>query len=131
MDVLSIQEHRILHSKDIRYQQSCGQSSTFIHASYTQNSTEAAVGGVGILLSKRAMKYLVSVEKISSRIMVVTLSGNPTTTIVVVYSPTNVSDLKEGEDFYRELGDVFTYVPAHNFLAVLGDRNASRQKSRS
>ena len=89
------------------------------------------MGGVGILLSKRAMKYLVSVEKISSRIMVVTLSGNPTTTIVVVYSPTNVSDLKEGEDFYRELGDVFTYVPAHNFLAVLGDRNASRQKSRS
>ena len=42
----------------------------------------------------------------------------------MVYSPTNVAPVEEAELFYDKLGEVIRDVPAHNFLAVLGDFNA-------
>ena len=53
------------------------------------------------------------------------LSGPPgVTTVIVTYSPTNASPTEEVETFYEELRAVISDVPAHNFLAVLGDLNA-------
>ncbi|KAJ4927670.1 hypothetical protein JOQ06_015475 [Pogonophryne albipinna] len=51
-------------------------------------------------------------------------SGNPVTTVIVVYSPTNVAPSEEVEKFYEDLAKAVRDVPAHNFLAILGDFNA-------
>lgn len=40
-----------------------------------------------------------------------------------VYSPTNMAPAEEAEKFYEDLTAVRD-VPAHNFLAILGDINA-------
>ena len=55
-------------------------------------NNNATIGGVGILSSPRVYGTLLNVEHISTRIMVATFSGNPKTTIVACYSPTDVSE---------------------------------------
>ena len=47
----------------------------------TSSATNAAIGGVGFLLTRRAMNSLINVEKIGKRIAILTLKGNPRTTI--------------------------------------------------
>lgn len=49
--------------------------------------------------------------------------GNLASTIIVVYSPTNVAQSEEVNKFYEDLRNVLRDVPAHNFLMVLGDFN--------
>lgn len=41
-----------------------------------------------------------------------------------MYSPTNVAPSEEVEKFYEDLATAVRDVPAHNFLAILGDFNA-------
>ena len=83
----------------------------------------AAVGGVGVL-GPFARKVLVSVCYISPRIMKVTLNGNPVTTIIVTYAPTNVTNDDEIESYFNSLNEATKVVPAHNFMIVMGDFNA-------
>lgn len=52
--------------------------------------------------------------------------GNPGSTVIVVYSPTNVAPSEETEKFYEDLRNVLRDLPAHNFLMVLGVLNAAR-----
>ena len=56
--------------------------------------------------------------------MQVTFSGNPKTSKVVTYSPTNVSDDEEVKNYYRQLTAATKSVPGHNVLIVAGDFNA-------
>ena len=84
----------------------------------------AAVGGIGVLLSASAKKALLSIRYISTRTMQVTFSGNPKTSVIVTYSPTNVSDDEEGKNYYHQLTTATKSVPAHNVLIVTGDFNA-------
>ena len=55
-----------------------------------------------MLLSPHALKLLDSIDKIPLRIMVGTFNGNPSTTIIYRYSPTNVRDEKDHGN-YNEL----------------------------
>ena len=55
--------------------------------------------------------------------MQVTFSGNPKTSIIVTYAPTNVSD-NEVKNYYHQLTAATKSVPAHNVLIVAGDFNA-------
>ena len=89
------------------------------------NST---IGGVGILLSPKALMSLNSFEKISPRIVIVSFSGNPQTTVICCYSPTNVSDEEEVVRFYDELASLTRAVPKHNILVVAVDLNAKVEK---
>ena len=41
-----------------------------------------------------------------------------------MYSPTNVAPTEEAEKFFEDLATAVRGVPAHNFLAILGDFNA-------
>ena len=50
------------------------------------------IGGVGMLIRQRALKSLNSIEKIQMRMMVAMFNGNPSTTIISCYGPTNVSE---------------------------------------
>ncbi|ELU18633.1 hypothetical protein CAPTEDRAFT_209188 [Capitella teleta] len=69
-------------------------------------------------------KALRTVTPIYERILVAEFDSNPVTTVIVIYSPTNVAPVEEAEAFYEKVGEIIRDVPAHNFLAVLGDFNA-------
>ena len=95
-----------------------------ITCSAWKNNANASVGGVGILLNPLAYKATASIEKITDRIMVATFHGNPQTTLICCYSPTNVSDENEVDNFYEVLESVTRSVPKHNLLIIGGDFNA-------
>ena len=122
IEILGIQEHRIIHDDPIEFRR-IG-TSCLVTSSGWRNDAQASQGGVGLLLGKTAKKSLLDVKKISKRIMVAVFDGNPKTTVIVIYSPTNTADIGEVEEFYRDLRNTLRDVPAHNFLAVLGDFNA-------
>ena len=124
IDIICIQEHRFYHPDlDLKYND-VGRGWTLISASAWKNSTNATIGGVGILLSPKAMKCLNNIEKISPRIVAATFNGNPATTVISCYSPTNTSDEQDVITFYDELSALTHHVPKHNILLVAGDLNA-------
>ncbi|XP_029285461.1 craniofacial development protein 2-like [Cottoperca gobio] len=92
----------------------------FITSSAWRNEAQAATGGVGLLLSSRARKALLRVHYHTNRILSADFDGNPVTTVIVVYSPTNVAQAEEVEKFYEDLATAVRDIPAHNFLAILG-----------
>ncbi|XP_062613175.1 craniofacial development protein 2-like [Saccostrea cucullata] len=121
--ILGVQEHRIIHSDPIEYTKF--DTSTLVTSSGWRNKSQAAQGGVGLLLDRKARKSLLKiVSSKSGRILVAEFDGNPRTTIIVIYAPTNCAEDSVIEEFYTELRNVLQDVPAHNFLAVLGDFNA-------
>ena len=61
--------------------------------------------------------------------MVATFNGNPRTTIVSCYSPTNVSEENEIVTFYDELSSLVRSIPKHNMLVIGGDMNAQIGKN--
>ncbi|KAF3837945.1 hypothetical protein F7725_009713 [Dissostichus mawsoni] len=119
VEILGIQEHRRVQTDDrivYRRVERC----TFITASAWRNEAQAATGGVGLMLGPLARKALRRVYHHTDRILIAEFSGNPVTTVIVVYSPTNVAPSEEVEKFYEDLATAVRDVPAHNFLAILG-----------
>ena len=76
IDIICLQEHRYIHSKDIKYHDT-GNGCTFVSVSAWKNSVNATIGGVGMLIGPRALKSLNSIEKIQPRMMVAAFNGNP------------------------------------------------------
>ncbi|XP_060792617.1 craniofacial development protein 2-like [Neoarius graeffei] len=105
IDVLGIQEHRIVHEEVVRYEDING--GMLITTSATRNQAGAAVGGVGILLSSKA-----------------SFQGNLATTITVTYCPTNTADEDIVKAHYDDLVRAIESIPSHNLLLVVGDFNA-------
>ena len=122
VEILGIQEHRRVHTEDLLYRRVEG--STLITSSAWRNEAQAATGGVGLMLGSRARKALRRVYHHTDRILMAEFSGNPVTTVLVVYSPTNVAPPGEVDKFYEDLDTAIRDTPAHNFLAILGDFNA-------
>ena len=56
--------------------------------------------------------------------MVVTFNGNPKTTVISCYSPTNCFDELEIQNFYHQLTDSIKNIPKHNVRIIGGDMNA-------
>ena len=61
--------HRFIHDEELSFSKP-SPDYTLITSSSWKNSTNAAQGGVGVLLSKKAYKAYISAEKISSRVLV-------------------------------------------------------------
>ena len=123
-DIICIQEHRYFHEEVILKYHKMGKNWTLITASSWKNSSNSTIGGVRMLLSPHALKSLLNIEKISPRIVVATFNGNPQTTIISCYSPTNVSEEQNVLHFYNELASLVCAVPRHNVLIIAGDMNA-------
>ena len=87
----------------------------------TGNST---IGGAGMLLSPLALRSLNKIEKAAPRIIIATFDGNPCTTVISCYSPTNTSPEDEVQEFYDTLSSIVRDVPKHNVLIIGGDMNA-------
>ena len=98
-----MQEHRIIHDDPIEFRK-VG-SSYLVTSSGWKNEAQASQGGVGLLLSQKARKALLKTKRISKRIMTAEFDGNPKTTVIVVYAPTNCADEVEVEEFYNDLRD--------------------------
>ena len=110
IDIICIQEHRYMHTKDIKYHET-GNGWTLVTVSAWKNSVNASVGGVGMLIGPRALKTLNSIERIQPRMMAAMLNGNPKATIISCYSPTNVSEETELVTFYEELSSLVHSIP--------------------
>ncbi|XP_068716093.1 craniofacial development protein 2-like [Montipora foliosa] len=120
---MSIQENRFHHpDTEIQYKTSSGYQ--LITISAWKNDQGSTIGGVGLLLSPRASENLLKVEKISPRIMRADFGGNPKSTVIACYNPTNVSTEADVTQFYHQLKDTTDVLPAHNVLTVSGDFNA-------
>ena len=70
------------------------------------------------------MENLSNIEVISPRVIIADFEGSPKTTIISCYSPHNNSSDADIDHFYNTLRSTLEYVPAHNFLVILGDFNA-------
>ena len=82
-----------------------------------------------MLLIPHAAKSVNSIEKITSRILVATFHGNPESTLISCYNPTNIADEQEVIDFYDYLSSFVCSVPKHNVLNIGGDLNAQTGQS--
>ena len=130
IDIICIQEHRYMHTEDIKYHK-IGNGWTLAIVSAWENSVNAVVGGVGMLIGIIALKTLNSIEKIQPRMMAATFNGNPRATIISCYSPTNVSEETELIAFYDELSSLVRSIPKHNMLVIGGDMNTQIRKNRN
>jgi hypothetical protein len=100
-------------------------TSTLVTSSGWRNKSQAAQGGVGLLLDRKARKSLLKVvPSKNGKILVTEFDGNPRITIIVIYAPTNCAKESVKREFYTELRNVLQDVPTNNFLAIMGDFNA-------
>ena len=106
-----------------------GNGWTFVSASASKNSFNDAIVGVGMLVGPRALKSLNSIEKIQPRMMVAMFNGNPSTTIISCYSPTNVSDETDLIAFYNEQSSFVCSIPNHSVLLIGRDMNVKIVKN--
>ena len=78
ISIMGIIDHKIVHqsnSEDFVYNEF--EKSMFITSSDWRNHANAAVGGVGMVISKKLESVLSEVVKWNSRIMIATFDGNP------------------------------------------------------
>ena len=124
INVVYMQEHRYNHSEgEIEYNDA-GNRWTFVSTSAWRNSINAIIGGIGMLLRPCAQKSLIRIEKIQPM-----SNGNPCTTIISCYSPTNASDEKDIDIFYNELSFLICSIPKYNVLIIGGDMNVQIGKN--
>ena len=80
--------------------------------------------GVGMLINGKHISCIKSMQKISSRIMSVTLNGNPDMTIICAYAlrfffgitkkkeaPTDTSQIIDKNNFYEDLHNAISRLP--------------------
>ena len=102
---------------------------TFILASARKNSANTAIGGVRMLIGPQALKSLNSIVKIQPNMMVAMFNGNPSTTTISCYIPTNVSEETDLITFYNELSCLVHSILKHSVLVISGDMNAQIGKN--
>ena len=124
IDIMCIQEHRMYHEDDILKYHDLAKGWKLVTSSCVKNSVNASIGGVGLIMSPKATKALLSIETINERIMIATFNGNPKATVISCYSPTNAAAEEEVEDFYQVLSSLVKEVPKHNVKIIGGDMNA-------
>ena len=123
ISIVAIQEHRRVHKEEIKYEHI--DNHLLITSSAWRNQAQAAVGGVGFLLNKKAESALCETISISGRILKATFSGNPECNLIAAYSPTNCKQYSDDSDqFYDRLRTTIDQIPPHNLMVILGDMNA-------
>ena len=63
--------------------------------------------------------------------MVATFNGNPGTTIISCYSPTNASDETDLDTFYNKLSCLVRDIPKHNVQIIGRYMNAQIGKNKN
>ena len=125
IDISCIQEHRYIHSEDIKYMIWMDAS----HCICMENTVNATIGDIGMLIEPQALKSLNSIKKIQPRMMVATFNGNQNATIFCCYSLTNVSEETDLIVFHNELSSLVRSIPKHNVLVIGRDMDAQIRKN--
>ena len=120
ISILGIVDHKMVHDDEINFKKV--KDHILITTSAWRNNSGAANGGVGFLINKVCEKSLSEIKPIDKRILILHFDGNPTTSIIVHYAPTEGSS--DSEEHYNNLSNVISSIPPHNLLLVLGDFNA-------
>ena len=76
------------------------------------------------MLNNRSRSSLSEIISHTDRILISTFQGNPATSIIVIYSPTNSCEDEVIDRFYKELRADIESIPQYNVLAIIGDFNA-------
>ena len=105
-------------------------TNTLFTASSLKNAANWTIGGVGTAVCSSLLPLVTSVEKISDRIVVMSIRGNPKTILVSCHSPHSDRPECEVEEFYSTLNSCVQSTPLHAMLLIGGDFNA-RINSRS
>ena len=124
IDIICVQEHRYYHPDIPVKIHTFEKGWTFLTSSGVKNDSEATIGGVGILLSPSAAKSFTNYERISDRLLAGTFNGNPKTTIISCYLPTNNGNENEVIECYNMLSSYTHRIPQHNVTIICGDFNA-------
>ena len=78
-----------------------------------------------MLLSPHALKSLISIEKIQTRIICASFNGNPCTTIISCYSASNATSYETDIiTFFNTLYSLVLHIPKQNILIIGEDMNA-------
>lgn len=89
------------------------------------NDDDPHIRGVGIYLSKRFKKALMSWRPVSERILTARIQTRYNIiTIVQAYAPTDNSSIEDKESFYSLLDKTLTETPTKDTLLMMGDFNA-------
>ncbi len=123
MEILGIQEHRIVHQEPIRIEK-FKKGVCLVTVSAWRNNAGAANGGVGFLLTSKAYNAISLIKSYGSRVLTISFNGNPRLTTITAYSPTEAALTEEAEDFHNTLRQAMSDVPAHHLLITTGDMNA-------
>ena len=92
---------------------------------YSGTADEAHRHGVGIALSERARKALITVKTINERLIAARLNCKWfKLTFICSYAPTEESEDVEKDQFYDELQQVLEETPRHDIIIIAGDFNA-------
>ena len=91
---------------------------------------QAAVGGVGSILTKKAYQSAMEITCISPSVLRVSFNGNPRLTVLSVYRPTEVPDTEAAETFHDDVQCTVAQTPTHDILFVVGDFNAHLSKTK-
>ena len=81
MEIVAVQEHRVVHDEPVRMK-CLGKNCYFVSTSAWRNSIQAAIGGVGFFMTKKAYSSIREVVPVSSRIPRITFNGYPRTTLI-------------------------------------------------
>jgi hypothetical protein len=81
--------------------------------------------GVGMLLSVKARKALLSYNPINSRLITARFTATPfNLTVINVYAPTSEASMDDIETFYDNLEEAVANTPKKDILIITGDWNA-------
>ena len=118
IEIIALQEHKKKTSSELEF-------TNVDHGLLVKASAnERGQGGVALFFNKKAKETLQSVTKISERIILAHLDGNPMLSVISAYAPTELASTSDKEQFYAQLEDVIHSLPPHNVLLVDADFNA-------
>lgn len=129
LQILAIQEHIIFHGEPI-LMTTLGRGSLLIKTSAWRNSSQAAVGGVGLVRSFRANQLVREITPVSLRVLKISFNGNPKLNVLSVCSPPDGDSDEAADEFHNEVRRAISVTPAHNFVLALGDAHLSKEWDR-
>ena len=82
-------------------------------------------GGVAFVLSKDAARYVITIEQMSDRILLIRLNAKPVNiTIIQVYMPTTEHEEEEVEEAYSIIDELLTEIERKDCTIIMKDFNA-------
>lgn len=80
--------------------------------------------GVGSVIKNSFMKYVIDINPLDDRIIVLQLNHEPPICMISAYAPTSAADLEKKGHFYAQLDKVVATFQKSHVLYLLGDFNA-------